>query len=99
MPTTENLSFMGITSTKSCGLYMEYNRKENDAETWRQKLSNLLHKNVNLKIRSNITKDERRTLKRLQRDDKFRKYKFDKGCSLAIVTGDTTKEKTKRLTR
>ena len=78
---------------------MEYNRKENDAETWRQKLSNLLQKNVNLKIKSNITKDERRTLKRLQRDDKFKMFKFDKGCSFAIVTGDTAKEKTKRPTR
>ena len=32
-------------------------------------------------------------LKELQKDDKLRVYKFDKGCRFTIVTNDTAKEK------
>ena len=56
---------------------MEYNRKGNEAQTLRQKISNILEKNLNLKIRSNLTKDERKALKELQKDDKLRVHKID----------------------
>ena len=82
-----------ITSTESCALDMEHNHKENEAETLRQNVSNILQKNLNLKIRSNLKKDERRALKELQKNDKIRVHEFDKGCGFAIVTNDTAKEK------
>ena len=41
-------------------------------------------KKLKLKVRSNLTKDERRALKELQRDNKLRVYELDKGCELAI---------------
>ena len=82
-----------ITSTESCALDMEHNHKENEAETLRQHVSNILQKNLNLKIRSNLKKDERRALKKLQKNDKIRVHEFDKGCEFAIVTNDTVKEK------
>ena len=66
-----------ITSTESCALDMEYNHKGNEAQTLRQKISNILEKNLNLKIRSNLTKDERKALKGLQKDDKLRVHKID----------------------
>ena len=94
VPTNKNLPFMDIiTSTKSCALDMEHNHKENEAETLRQNVSNILQKNLNLKIRSNLKKDERRALKELQKNDKIRVHEFDKGCGFAIVTNDTAKEK------
>ena len=77
-----------LTSTESCALDMEHCHKENEAET-----QNILQKNLNLKIRSNLKKDERRALKELQKNDKIRVHKFDKGCGFAIVTNDTAKEK------
>ena len=49
-----------ITSTESCAL----NHGENEAETLRQNVSNILQKNLNLKIKSNLKKDERRALKK-----------------------------------
>ena len=52
-----------ITSTKSCALDVEYNRVENEEETLRQNMSNILQRNLNIKIRGNLTKDERRVLK------------------------------------
>ena len=82
-----------IRSTESCALDMEHNHKENEAETLRQNVSNILQKNLNLKIRSNLKKDERRALKELQKNDKIRVHEFDKGCGFAIVTNDTAKEK------
>ena len=93
------MSFMDIiTSTESFVLDMEHNYKESNAETLRQKVSHILQKNLNLKIRSNLKKDERRALKELQKNDKIRVHEFDKGCGFAIVTNDTTKEKN-RTTR
>ena len=49
-----------------------------------------LKKNLKLNIQSNLTKDERRASKELQ---KLRVYEFDKGCGLAVVTNDMAKEK------
>ena len=64
MPANKNLPFMDIiTSTESCALDMEQNHKEDEAESLRQNVSRILRKN--LKIRGNLTKDERRALKEL----------------------------------
>ena len=59
---------------------MQYNQKENEAETLRHNFRNKLQKNLNLKIKSNVPKDERRLLKELQTNDKLRVNEFDKGC-------------------
>ena len=72
---------------------MEHNHKENEAETLGQNVSNILQKNLNLKIRSNLKKDERRALKELQKNDKISVHEFDKSCWFAIVSNDTAKEK------
>ena len=82
-----------IISTESCALDMEHNHKENEAETLGQNVSNILQKNLNLKIRSNLKKDERRALKELQKNDKISVHEFDKSCGFAIVSNDTAKEK------
>ena len=68
MPMNKNLPFMDIiTSTEYCALNMEHNHKENEAESLGQNVSNILQKNFNLKIRSNLKKGERRALKELQK--------------------------------
>ena len=59
---------------------MQYNQKENEAETLRHNVRNKLQKNLNLKIKSNVPKDKRRLLKELQKNDKLRVNEFDKGC-------------------
>ena len=82
-----------ITSIESRALDMEHNHKENEAETLGQNVSNILQKNLDLKIRSNLKKDERRALKELQKNNKISVHEFDKSCGFAIVTNDTTKEK------
>ena len=58
-----------ITSAESCALDMEHNHKENEAETLRQNVSNILQKNLNLKIRSNLKKGKIRALKELQKKE------------------------------
>ena len=97
VPTNKNLPFMDIiTSIESCALDMEHNNIENEGETLRQHVSNILQKNLNLKIRSDLKKDERRALKELQKKRKKGKIRvpgFDKGCGFAIVTNDMAKEK------
>ena len=60
MPMNKNLPFTDmITLTEFCALDMEYNHKENEAETLVPNVSNILQKNLNLKIRNNLTKDEK----------------------------------------
>ena len=59
---------------------MQYNQKENEAETLRHNVRNILQKNLNLKIKSNVPKDKRRLLKELQKNDKLRVNELDKGC-------------------
>ena len=82
-----------LPSAESCAFNMEHNHKENEAETLRQNVSNILQKNLNLKIRSNLKKDERTALNELQKNDKIRVHEFEKGSGFAIVTNDTVKEK------
>ena len=72
---------------------MENSCKENEAKTLRQNVSMILDKKLKLWIRSNLTKDERRVLKELQRDDKLKLHEFDKRCGFAIVVDDTAKQK------
>ena len=53
-----------IRETESLVLDMEYNHKDNEAGTLlKQNARNIFQKNLNLKIRSNITKDEKNALK------------------------------------
>ena len=60
MPMNKNLPFTDmITLTEFRALDMEYNHKENEAETLVPNVSNILQKNLNLKIRNNLTKDEK----------------------------------------
>ena len=58
---------------------MEYNHKEYEAEIPRQNVSSISQKNLSLKIRINLTNDEKRGLRELQKDGKFRVYKIYKG--------------------
>ena len=93
MSTNKNLPFIDkITSTKSSALDIEYNRIENEPETLIQDVSNISQTNLNIKIRRNLTKDERRALNKLQRKNKFRVHGFDKVCGFAIVTNNTAKK-------
>ena len=45
-----------ITLTESCALDIEHNHQENESDTLRQNVSNILQKNLHLKIRSNLKK-------------------------------------------
>ena len=80
------------TSTKSCTLDMKHNHKEMEGETLRQNVSNILHKNLNLKIKSNLKKGWKKSIKRITKNDKIRAHEFDEGCGFAIVTNDTAKK-------
>lgn len=50
-------------------------------------------KKLNLKMRNNLTKEEQRALKEIQRNDKLNVHEFDQVCGFAVVTDDLAKEK------
>ena len=81
-----------IKSIESCANLMEHNHKEQKAGTLRKNVSNILQKNLNLQIRSNLTKNKRRALKESQKDDKITADEFDKGCGFAIISDDAAKK-------
>ena len=88
-----------ITSTEFCALDMEHNRKKMKQKLLRQYVNNILRKNLNQKIKSNLTKDERRALRELQKNDKLRVHELNKGCGSKIAIDDTAKEINRRTTR
>ena len=65
VPMDKNLPFMDITSTESCALHIKHNHTENEAETLRPSVSNILQKNLNLKIRSNLKRKWKKSIKRI----------------------------------
>ena len=54
---------MDITSvTETCTIDLEISSKETDAECLRQKVSHILNRNLNIKLRDNLLKPQRKAL-------------------------------------
>ena len=50
-----------------------------------------MHRLMGRVKKNNFTKDERKALKKLQRNVKLRVHEFDGSCAFAIVTDNMTK--------
>ena len=53
-----------VTATESVALNLEYHKKEADAESLRKSVCHILNKNRTLKIKGNLSKEQRKALKR-----------------------------------
>ena len=51
-----------ITATESVALNFEYLNKEADAESLRQNVCHILNKSRNMKIKDNLSKEQRKAL-------------------------------------
>ena len=63
VPAEKRIPFMEIiTATESVALNFEYLNKEADAESLRQNVCHILNKNRNMKIKDNLSKEQRKAL-------------------------------------
>ena len=82
----KKLPFMGIVNAKE--LYTLSLEKENNIENvelLRQKISNVISKNINFKMQSNLTFEQRTALKELSQSTESKVYSYDKGTGFAIL--------------
>ena len=57
VPSKKDIPFMDIiTATEAIALNLEYHKNESDAESLRQNVSHILNKNINFKMKDNLTK-------------------------------------------
>ena len=63
VPATKRKPFMDIISaTETCAIDLENSSKETDAECLRQKVSHILNRNLNIKLRDNLSNPQRQAL-------------------------------------
>ena len=74
-----------ITATESVVLNSEYHDKEADAKSLCQVICRILNKNRNMKIKKNLSKEQRKTLKEKQENNSNTKvYPFHKDSGFVV---------------
>ena len=83
-----------ITATESIALNLEYRNKEADAESLGKNIRHSLNKNRNMKMKDNLSKEQRKALKEIQQINNNTKVcLFDKGSGFAVSSeGDAIKK-------
>ena len=76
---------------ESVALNLEYHNKEEDAKSLRQNVCRILSKNRNMKIKDNLSKEQRKVLKEMQQINNNTKVQpVDKASVFTILSeGDT----------
>ena len=68
---------MGIISaTESLAIDLENSSKETDAEFLRQKVNHILNRNLNIKLRDNLSKPQRKALVQMKNNKDTTIYPF-----------------------
>ena len=69
VPATKRIPFMDIISaTETCALDFQNSSKETDVEFLPQKVSRILKRNINIKLRGNLSKTQRKALIQIKSD-------------------------------
>ena len=74
-----------INATEICALSLEKENQFENAELLRQKISNVISKNIHLNIRSNLTFEQRAALKELSRSNENKVYFYNKGTGFVTL--------------
>ena len=86
VPSNRKPPFMDIiNATEICALSLEKGKQIETAELLRQKISNVISKNIQFKIRSNLTFEQRAALNELSQSNENKVYSYDKGTGFAIL--------------
>ncbi|XP_065678811.1 uncharacterized protein LOC136093634 [Hydra vulgaris] len=88
VPTTKSLPYLDIVSiTESSALKLEYNKKDEAAQTLRREVLRELKLNKNNK-NDNLTRQQRKALTQLKKDKNIDIYPFDKGIGFVTIPHD-----------
>ena len=83
-----------IAATESVALNLECHNKEADDESLRQNVCHIINKNRNMKIKDNLSKEQRKALKEIRQiNNNTKVYPFDKGSGFVVLSeGDAIKK-------
>ena len=86
IPSSKKLLFMDIVNATEFGaLSLEKGKQNENGELLRQKISNIIFKNINSKIRCNLTLEQRTVFKELLQSTEDKVYCYDNGNGLVIL--------------
>ena len=88
-----------ITATEPAPFNLEYHKKEADVKSLRQSVGHFLNKNRNMKMKDNLSKEQRKALKQIRQiNNNTKVYPFDKGSGVVVLSdGDVIKKIEKQL--
>ena len=75
-----------VNATEICALSLEKENQIENAESLRQKISNVISKNIHFKIRNNLTFEQRIALKEISKCTENKVYSYDKGTRFVILS-------------
>ena len=85
--------FMDIVNAREiCALSLEKENQIQNAESLRQKISNVISKSIHFKIRSKLTFQQRIALKELSQIIENKVYSYDKGIGFVTLNKDTIRK-------
>ena len=94
VPATKRIPFMDIISAaETCTTDLDNSSKETDAESLRQKVSHILNRNLNIKLRDNLSKPQRQALVQMKNNKDTTIYPFDKGSGFVVLAEKTIMQK------
>ena len=74
-----------VNATEICAPSLEKEKQIENAESFLQKNSNVISKNIHFKIRNNLTIEQRITLKEVSQSTDSEVYSYDKGTGFVIL--------------
>ena len=74
-----------VNAAEICALSLEKENQMENAESLRQKISNVISKNIHFKIRNNLTFEHRIALEELSQSTENKVYSYDKGTGFVIL--------------
>ena len=96
VPGTKIIPFMVIILvTETCTIHLEHSSKEIDAEFLRQKVSHILHRNLNIKLQGNLSKPQRKALVQMKNNNNATIYPFDRGSGFIVLLEKNAMQKLK----
>ena len=81
-----------VNAREICALSLEKENQIQNAESLRQKISNVISKSIHFKIRSKLTFQQRIALKELSQIIENKVYSYDKGIGFVTLNKDTIRK-------
>ena len=82
-----------ISAAETCTIDLENNIKEIDSECLLQNVSHILKRNLNIKLRGNLSKSQRKAFVQINNNKDTKIYPFDKSSGFLVLSEKNTVQK------